>query len=248
MTALGDALLAYSPWGLWLCDDASGDFADSSGNNRPINNLGSGLSYQQSMGGAFPGAGDFSIVGDGSANGYALRAQNPGDLADGTIFALAKVAVNQLGTVCGIGAIYHDTNSWGIGYGSFVADRFAAVTNGNSDRADANGNYTPNRWYSVAAVLTSAPLLTLYIDAVAQTNTASFNPADPGAGNVWLFADAVGSAGFAGNGGLSHVAIIPSALTGPQISVLHDTALGLIAGEGEAPNMSPPAVGGWGAC
>jgi hypothetical protein len=205
------------------------------------------LTFQQSMGGAFPGAGNLCIAGDGSVDGWAFRNTNPGDLANGTIFGLVKVAaLGQAGVVCSIAPIFHQGDSWGVGYGVGPANTFEVITQGGVQIATADAPFTVNQWYSVAGVLSGSSTQTIYINGVLQTDTGSFNPGIANA-ELWMYGDSANS-NFCGASSLSHVAIITSALTGPQIAALHTVALTAPPATAlNRPSPFPPVIGGWGA-
>jgi len=116
---------------------------------------------------------------------------------------------------------------------------------GASNGCESDVAWSDNVWKHVAVTRDSGDTWRMYIEGELQAGTSVTNFGVIVSGpSMWNGSG--NNATFRSEGYYSLVAWYPSALSGARILAHYDAAF--LVSAADQPNMSPPAIGGWGAC
>lgn len=220
-TALQTAMLADSPWGLWMSDEASGStLADSSGNGRDLAISGAPSAYQVAIGGTSLKG----ITWPATTTDTAVSAVKPASTSDFTLEAflfmaslpaatlvLISIADNATGTTNNEHVLSVSTN----GTVTFRQFNGAART-----LLGTNGSLTTSTLYHIVGVCSSTGGMRLRINKTTQ-NSNALNGANFGNRSVRIHSG-LNAANAAGT--IGPCAYYRTALTDTRIDAHFDAA------------------------
>lgn len=217
--AYSAAVLADSPLAYWRLGEASGNFADSSGNGRTATKAGTITHDVNSLLPSDKSNRAISLAGAGWASGAA-------NVNPTAITLEAWVRFTSLAT--GPSIVYRDTGVAGNRIFQFRVEstgeiRLTIWTTGGGPftASSATGVIAINTTYHVAATYNNANMI-VYVNKTAVKTQAQTGNLASGTGSYWFGADT--AAGHAVSGTIDEVAIYPTALSSARISAHYDAA------------------------
>lgn len=190
-SAYKDAVLALSPWAFWLCDEASGSLADSSGNGRSMTvyNTGSTVTYQTSGPGGSSGV-DYGILWPESPFDQTHYAEADSTVSWSTVTIAGLIFVPSSET----DAFHHMIFGFASTYGSTTSDKLLYLDSsdkltmrvfaGSAQIIAGTTGLSRGDWHHVAGVVGPTEKYRLYVDGaeiasntgVSTSATASMKP------------------------------------------------------------------------
>jgi hypothetical protein len=215
-----DAVLAFSPSAYWKLGEASGNFADSSGNSRTLTAI--NLEAEDYRAASIFSGGDYSLNVDTADEGGWINAQSWCYPANFTIVGWIRPdAVNNTRTFCSVRAASAGASvtSWGM---RITGSKFSSYVSNGTAFTIINGVATlsSNTTYMTAFVVDTAnDEIITYLNGSEDDSLAFTGTVGTGGDTLRIGYATFTDSDF--DGRLAHFALFPSALTPAQIGYLY---------------------------